>query len=179
MEFIILNVFLGVIIFVSLIILWFILPPDSPWTPWWRTNSKKAVAAGRLAQITSRDLVYELGSGDANFLTAVSKKFGSQGYGIEFDYLRHLMARLNIYKNGQSKNIILKRGNFFDYKLTKATVIFVYLVPRVLEKLKPKLIQELKKGTRIISYRYKFKPNDKIKFIKSDLKNDIHLYKIV
>src|SRR5437868_6560481 len=99
MGFILLNIGLFVIIFMLLIVLWWVWPPDSPWSPWWRTNTKKAEAGGRLAGINSKDVVYELGSGDANFLVAVSKKFGANGVGVEIDPLRHLTGKLNVVKN--------------------------------------------------------------------------------
>lgn len=174
----IINVVLIVLAIFLLIILWCVWPPDSPWTPWWRTNSKKAIAAGKLAKISSNDLIYELGSGDANFLVTVCRKYKCRGVGIEIDFIRILQAKINAMKNGVSENIKLKRGSFYDYRLGDATVIFCYLVPRVLEKLKPKLKKELKKGTKIISYRYKFQPDKKIKFIATDKKSEMNLYKI-
>ena len=179
MLFIIFNAFLLAFSIILLIILWCVWPPDSPWTPWWRTNSKKAITAGKLAKITSRDIVYELGSGDANFLVAVCKKFKSRGVGIEIDFIRTFTAKLNVVKNNLGKKIELLRGSFYDYKLSEATVVFCYLVPRVLEKLKPKLKKELKKGTRIISYRYKFKTDTKLAFVAEDKKNEMYLYRIV
>jgi hypothetical protein len=175
----IINVVLGVFIFFLLIVLWWVWPPDSPWSPWWRTNTKKSEAGGELADINSKDTVYELGSGDANFLVAVSKKFGAKGVGIEIDPLRHLTGKLNVVKNKLAHKIVLKKGNFFNFNLGNATVVFVYLVPRVLEKLKPKLIAELKKGTKIVSYKYKFKENKKIKFIATDKKSEMYLYKVI
>ena len=178
MAFILINLFFGTIAILGLIVLWVVWPPDSPWSPWWRTNSKKSIAAGKLAKINSTDVVYELGSGDANFLVAVCKKFDCRGFGIEIDPLRHIIAKINALKNGVSNRITLKRGNFFDYSLKPATVVFVYLVPRVLQKLKPKLYKELKKGTKIISYRYKFKEDNKLKLVISDKKSEMHLYKI-
>lgn len=181
MAFILINLFFVVIIVIALIVLWFVWPPDSPWSPWWRTNRQKAVAAGSLAKIGSKDIVYELGSGDANFLVAVAKKFGAAGVGIEIDPVRNLTARLNVFKNGVSNKIVLNRGNFYDFDLSPATVVFVYLVPRVLGKLKPKLIRELKKGTRVISYRYEFEISEKnkLRFVRSDRKNQVYLYKII
>src|SRR3989344_5439090 len=154
MEFI--NIVLLIFVFFLLIILSWVWPPDSPWSPWWRTNGKKAMAGGFLAGINENDLVYELGSGDATFLVIASKKFGAQSYGIEIDPTRHIIAMINVKKNKLGKKIKLKKANFFEEDLSPASVIFVYLVPRVLEKLKPKLLKELKKGTRIVSYNYKF-----------------------
>lgn len=176
MIFISINIFFSIIIIISLIILWFVWPPDSPWTPWWRTTGKKAMAAARLASINSKDFIFELGSGDGTFLITVAKKFGAKCTGIEIDYLRHLTAWLKVHFNNLENNVTLKRGNFFDYNISDATVIFVYLVPRVLEKLKPKLFKELKKGTRIISYKYKLESNKKLKLIRSDIKNAMFLY---
>lgn len=173
------NTFLIIFSGFLLIILWCVWPPDSPWTPWWRTSSKKAVKAGELAKINSRDVVYELGSGDANFLVAVVKKYNCHGVGIEIDYIRTLTGKLNVAKNGLSKKIKLYTGNFYGYKLSEATIIFCYLVPRVLEKLKPKLLKELKKGTRVISYRYKFVETPKLKLVATDKKSEMYLYKIV
>ncbi|OGH17389.1 MAG: hypothetical protein A3C30_04050 [Candidatus Levybacteria bacterium RIFCSPHIGHO2_02_FULL_40_18] len=128
--------------------------------------------------MSSEDLVYELGSGDATFLLTVAKEFGACGVGIEIDFIRHLTARLKVRIYNLGDKVTLKRGNFFDYNILKATVVFVYLVPRVLEKLKPKLFAELKKGARIISYKYKFEPDKKLKLIRSDAKNQLYLYQI-
>lgn len=179
MLFILFNLFLFLIIIAGLLVIWVIWPPDSPWAPWWRTKNKEALAAGRLAKITSKDVVYELGSGDANFLVAVCKKFHSRGFGIEIDPIRHVGAKINIAKNGVANEITVKRGNFYDFNYSDATVVFCYLVPRVLEKLKPKLLKELKKGTRIISYRYKFVETKKLKFVTTDKKSEMNLYKVV
>ena len=71
-----------------------------------------------------------------------------------------------------------KREKFFKSNISDATVVFVYLVPRVLEKIKPKLLSELKKGTRILSYKYKIKVEHGIKLVKKDLENEMYLYKI-
>ena len=178
MEFILLNVFLGIIVIVSLIILWFVWPPDSPWTPWWIVGARESRESLKLAKVTKRDKVYELGSGDGRFIIIAAREFGAKGVGIEIDWIRHLTAWLKVRLYNLGDSVTLRRGNFFDYDISGATVVFVYLVPRVLEKLKPKLFKELKKGTRVISYKYKFEPDKKIKLVRSDIKNQIDLYKI-
>lgn len=172
------NLSLLIFVIFLLIILWWVWPPDSPWSPWWRTTGKKAEAAARLANINSNDIVYELGSGDATFLVTCAKKFGARGVGIEIDFFRYLTGWLNILSNKVSGWILLKKGNFFEEDLSGATVVFVYLVPRVLEKLKPKFFKELKKGTRIISYKYKFEPEQNLELVEQDEKNEMYLYKI-
>ncbi len=172
---------IGLVIFVVflLILLSFVWPPDSPWSPWWRTNGRKSKSAIKLASITNKDTVYELGSGDATFLVTVAKQAGAKCVGIEIDPSRHLTAKLNVFLNGVDKKVSLKRKNFYDVNLKNATVVYAYLVPRVLEKLKPQLFRELKKGTRVISHVYKFKPDKHLKFIKTDAKSEMYLYKIM
>lgn len=175
------NLFAFLIAILGLIILWWVWPPDSPWSLWWRTNGKKAKAATRLAKISDKDYVYELGSGDATFLITACKSTGAKGIGVEIDYIRHVIGFLNVYKNGLQKKIRLENKNFFKVNLKSATVVFVYLVPRVLEDLKPKLYKDLKKGTKIISFRYKFNisKKDKLRLVGEDKRNQMYLYKII
>lgn len=174
---------IGLLIFsiILLIILSWVWPPDSPWSPWWRTNVRKSEIATRLAKINSKDVIYELGCGEATFLTTAVKKSEASGVGVEIDPVRYLTAWLNIRLHKLTGKIELKKSNFFDVNLNPANVVFVYLVPRVLEKLKPKLYKELKKGTKIISYKYKFeiKKKEKLRKILEDKENELYIYKII
>lgn len=174
MIFSLLNLILILLIFFLLLILSMIWPPDSPWAPWWRTNKKIARAACKLAKITNKDIVYELGSGDAGFLLTAVKEFSAKGIGIEIDPLRVFIARLLVRKNCFSDKIKIIKGDFFKQNLSEATIVFVYLVPKTLEKLKPKLLKELKPGTKIISFRYKL--DMAIKY--ADDVNKLYLYKV-
>ena len=185
MGFILINVFLCIVIFISLIVLWFVWPPDSPWSPWWQIS--KIEESLKLANVTKKDIVYDLGSGDGRIPILAARKFGAYGVGIEIDYIRHWIALLKTRLYKLNNKVSLKRGSFYNFKINDATVVFVYLVPRVLEKLKPKLVKELKKGTRVVSYKYKFQPShealeghvNQLKFVRTDRKNQIHLYRIV
>lgn len=153
------NIFLinGIIVLFILFLLYvlsMVWPPDSPWAPWWKIDKKRSKIAGKLAKITKNDVVYELGSGDGEFLLHIAKEFGARCIGIEIDPLRYWISviRQKVYR--LSGNILFVRRNFHDVSLSDATVIFVYLVPNALKRLKPKLLKELAPGTRIISYRY-------------------------
>lgn len=174
MVFWIIDIVLLTIIFFLLLLLSMFWPPDSPWAPWWRTNKKTARASCKLANISSKDVVCELGSGDGTFLTVAAKEFGAKGIGIEIDPFRYFVSSILLHSNRLSDKIKLIRKNFFDVDISEATLVFVYLVPRVLEKLKPKFLKELRSGTRIISYRYKIN----LPLVMYDKTNDIYLYKI-
>lgn len=155
MSFIIFNLLLFIIIVFLFLVLSMVWPPDSPWAPWWRTNSKTARAMCGLAKITKNDIIYDLGSGDGTALIIAAKEFGARGVGIEIDPLRYFISTLMIRIIRVQNRITIKRKNFFNEDLSPATVIFVYLVPKTLDKLKPKFLKELKPGTRIVSLRYK------------------------
>lgn len=168
------NIVLILIIIFLLLLLSMFWPPDSPWAPWWRTNKKVARAMCRLAKINKNDIVYDLGSGDGTALIIAAKEFGARGIGIEIDPLRVLISALMIRIIRASDKVKIVRKNFYDVNISKASVVFVYLVPRVLEKLKPKFLKELKPGTQVISHRYKIN----LPLFSYDKTNDIYLYRI-
>ena len=151
---ILLNIGILLVIVILLILLSWIWPPDSPWAPWWRTNKKIARKAFEIAKVNRKDIVYELGSGEATALMVAAKEFGARGVGIEIEPFRLLLSKFAVWRNGLNKKIILKRENFYKENLSDATVLYLYLVPQTLNRLKPKLLKELKPGTRIISVVY-------------------------
>jgi predicted RNA methylase len=160
-----------IILFIALSWLW---PPDSPWSPRWRTKRKIARAAFKMVKLSKKDTVYELGSGEATALIVASQDFGAKGIGIEIEPFRFLLSKISIMRKDLSSEIKLIRGNFFEEDLSGATVVYVYLVPKTLNRLIPKFKKELKKGTPIISYKYEMK----LPLIKEDKINELRLYKI-
>ncbi len=161
------------LIFLLIILSW-VWPPDSPWAPWWRTNKKVATAICKLAEIKKDDVIYDLGCGDAEVLMTAARKFDIAGVGMEIDPLRFLIANLRVMFAGQSGKVKIKRANFFNQDISKASVVIVYLVPATLKKLLPKFKKELKIGTRIVSYRYEMN----LPFFKEDKKNNLYLYRV-
>jgi tRNA A58 N-methylase Trm61 len=168
-----LNIFILLAIAFLLLMLSAIWPPDSPWAPWWRTNKKTASAICNLANISKNDFIYDLGCGDAEVLIQAGE-IGAKGIGIEIDPLRAWVANFRVSKSKLKEKITIKRKNFFKEDISKASVIVVYLVPATLKKLMPKFKKELKRGTRIVSFRYKMDMQLK----KEDKENKLYLYTI-
>lgn len=168
----ILSLIILFIIIFLLVLLSMVWPPDSPWSPWWRTSNTKAREILKLAKVTKNDIVYELGSGEGNVLMVAAKDFGAKGIGVEIDPLRVFISRLLIRLRGLSKKIKIIKGNLFDQDFSDATIVFVYLVPKTLGKLKPKFLKELKPGTKVVSLRYELD----LPLISK--KNNLYLYKI-
>ncbi|HEX8932426.1 MAG TPA: 50S ribosomal protein L11 methyltransferase [Patescibacteria group bacterium] len=167
-----------ILIFITLLILFFLLsmvwPPDSPWSPWWRTNQKIARIQCRLAKINKNDVVYDLGCGDGTALITAAKEFGAKGVGVEIDPLRFWIAKLRFIFNGLTKKLKVVRTNFFTVDVSSASVVIMYLIPKTLNRLKPKLLKELKPGTRIVTFVYQLE----LPLLARDEKNEVYVYQI-
>jgi 16S rRNA A1518/A1519 N6-dimethyltransferase RsmA/KsgA/DIM1 with predicted DNA glycosylase/AP lyase activity len=172
--FLIIDIILLLIILFLFLLLSMFWPPDSPWAPWWRTNKKVARAMCVLAKVDKKDNIYDLGCGDGEALSIAAKEFGAKGVGIEIDPLRYLFSKIRFRINGYDEKVKIIKKNFYEINISPASVIFVYLVPKALERLRPKLLKELKNGTLLVSYRYKAN----LPFVAYDKENNIYLYKI-
>lgn len=168
-------VFLLLLLTITLLLflLSMIWPPDSPWSPWWRTNKKTAEIMCRLAKIKKGDFIYDLGSGDGQALQAAAD-LGAKGVGIEIDPFRVFISKIRVKLSGNKENIEIRRSNFFAVNLSDATVIFAYLVPKTLARLKPKFLKELKPGTRIVTFVYKID----LPLVASDTKNEVYVFEV-
>jgi SAM-dependent methyltransferase len=106
-----------------------------------------------LAQVTAADKVYDLGSGDGKLPIAAAKLFRATAVGIEYDrdLVRH--SRCLAEAEGVQARVTFIEGDIFEADFSDATVVAMYLTPRVLERLQPTLLA-LKPGTRIVSYSF-------------------------
>lgn len=163
-----------ILIVFLLILLSFVWPPDSPWSPWWRTNRKVARAAGKLLKLKKGDVVYELGSGDGEFILMAAKEARvKRAIGIEIDHSRYFISIIKKYMVGADSAVFV-RSDFKTVKLSDANAVYFYLVPAVIKRLLPKLKKELKPGTPIVSLKYRMS----LPLVKEDKKNRLYLYKI-
>lgn len=107
----------------------------------------------KLARITEQDTVYDLGCGDGRLLLAVAKASTSQKIiGLELSPLHIILSRMRILLSGQQKRVAVQARNFYNQDLSRADVILCFLTPKAMEELEPKFKQELKPGTRVVSY---------------------------
>lgn len=169
------DLILVVLIILLLLLLSMVWPPDSPWSPWWRTNDKAIRQAFKLADLSSKDLVYDLGCGDGKTLAIAAKEFNARAIGIEIDPLRFWIAKFLILFSGLNHKVQIRRENFLKSDFSDASVVFVYLVPKALQRLVPQF-KKLKKGTRIVSINYEV-PLKEIKSSDHEGKFKIRLYK--
>jgi precorrin-6B methylase 2 len=104
-----------------------------------------------LAKVTKNDLVIDLGCGDGGIVVAAARDFGARSIGVDIDPVRVKEARDNIAKNNVGDRAKIIQGDLFEADIKDANVITLYLLPRLNEKLKPKLWRDLKVGSRVVS----------------------------
>lgn len=145
------GVLLGCLIALS----WF-AGSDAPYVPTKFSRIKKLL---KLIPLKNK-VFYELGSGDGRVVIEAAK-LGAKAYGVEQSYLRVLYSRFKAL--GQNANFTAKQevyfihGDIFKQNLSDADVVFIFLLPKGVERLETKLKKELKKGSLVITQTFHFK----------------------
>lgn len=108
----------------------------------------------RIANVQKTDKLYDLGSGDGRIVITAAKRFGTRGVGVDLDPERVQDANRNARRAGVTDLVEFRQQDLFKTNLQEATVVTLYLLPEVNMRLRPKLFQELKPGTRIVSHAF-------------------------
>lgn len=122
--------------------------PDVPYVP---TTEPAVEAMLKLAKVGRSDVVYDLGCGDGRIVIAAALKFGARGVGIDIDPKRISEARANARKAGVEHGVRFIEQDLFRADISEATVVTLFLLDHVNLRLRPKLLSELKPGTRVVS----------------------------
>ena len=122
--------------------------PDVPYVP---TTDEAVAAMLKLADIKSTDVVYDLGCGDGRIVITAAKNFGARGVGVDIDPARIREANENAKKAGVEKLVRFEENDLFKTDIHDASVVTLFLLNSVNLKLRPKLLRELKPGTRVVS----------------------------
>lgn len=125
--------------------------PDVIYVP---TPEEVVEAMLQVAKVTKNDIVYDLGTGDGRIPVTAAKKYGARGVGIDIDPQRIKEANENVQKNGVGDRVRILQADLFEANISEATVVTLYLLPSLNLKLMPKLMKELKPGTRIVSHAF-------------------------
>ena len=99
------------------------------------------------------DVLFDIGCGDARALIYVAQTFGMKCVGIEIDPDRAAEAKENILKMGLESLITIHCGNALEIDLSKATIVYLFLIERGLRKILP-ILQTIKHPIRVITYLY-------------------------
>src|SRR5687767_2785878 len=131
--------------------------PDVIYVP---TPQEVVDAMLKVAQVTSKDVIYDLGSGDGRIPITAAKQFGARGIGIDIDPQRISEANANAKAAGVTDKVKFLNQDLFTTDISDATVVTLYLLPSLNIKLLPKLNKELRPGTRIVSHQFDMKEQE-------------------
>jgi SAM-dependent methyltransferase len=128
-----------------------------------------------LANVGKDDVVYDLGCGDGRIVITAAKKYGARGVGVDIDPERIKESNENAQKAGVTDRVKFIQQDLFEIDFSEATVVTLYLLPALNLKLRPKLLRDLKPGSRIVSHAFDmgdWKP-DKVVTVPGDIDSEV------
>ena len=126
------------------------LEPRVPYVPTPHDVVEKML---QMARVSANDYLIDLGSGDGRIVVTAASKHGARGFGVDINPARVAEALENAQKSKVTDKVAFYQRDLFQTDLTQATVISMYLLPRVNLELRSKLL-DLKPGTRIVSHDF-------------------------
>jgi SAM-dependent methyltransferase len=123
---------------------------DVPYEP---TSPEVVEAMLDLAGVKAGDVVYDLGCGDGRIVVAAAKR-GARAIGVDLDPQRIAEARENARKAGVADRVELRVEDLFQTDVRDATVVMLYLWPKVNLRLRPRLVEQLRPGARVVSHSH-------------------------
>lgn len=125
--------------------------PGAPYVP---TPMNVVVEMLRMADVSARDTVYDLGSGDGRLPITAARLYGARGVGVELD--SGLVARSRRHARGAGVDSLVRfvRGDLFETDLGPATVVTLYLFPEMNERLRPRILRQMDPGDRVVAHDF-------------------------
>ena len=135
----------------------------------------------RMANIRKGDVLYDLGSGDGRIPIAAAKNYGIRAVGIEIDPKLVTEADENARQAGVSQLVSFRNEDMFRVNLSQATVVTLYLSEKLNVLLRPKLLNELRPGSRILSHDFRmgdWKPEQTVRVPWGKLYRTVYLWTV-
>lgn len=124
---------------------------DVPFVP---TDERVVQAMLKMAAVDASDVLYDLGSGDGRIVVAAASEYGARGVGVEIDAGRVKLAQAYAEQMGVEDRVCFLQEDLFEVDFAPATVVTMYLMDTVNLSLRPRLLTELRPGTRIVSHAF-------------------------
>ena len=123
-------------------------------TPYVATPPNIVNAMLKLAGVRKNDVVYDLGCGDGRIVIAAAKEYGARGVGIDINPQRIDEANQNAKREHVANLVNFHTGDVFESDVRQASIVALYMLPDVNVKLRPKLQDQLKPGSRIVTHGF-------------------------
>lgn len=135
----------------------------------------------RMANIKKGDVLYDLGSGDGRIPIAAAKQYGIRAVGIEIDPKLVTEAEENAKKEGVSELVRIRNEDMFRIDVREATIVTLYLSEKLNVLMRPKLLSELRPGSRILSHDFRmgdWKPERTVRVPWGKLYRTVYLWTV-
>ena len=152
----VLRVLLGYILAASLVVPWaaMSLAQELSKLPYVPTPQIVVDEMLKMANVTAKDFVMDLGSGDGRMIITAARSFKANGLGVDIDTKLVELSNTRAKADGVDERAKFIEQDMFRADISKATVVTLYVLPDFMEKLRPKLLAELKAGSRIVAHDY-------------------------
>ena len=107
-----------------------------------------------LAEVKPGDVLYDLGSGDGRIPITASARYGIRAVGVDINPTRIAEARTNAAEAKLTARVTFRNEDLFETDIAEATVVTLYLLPELNDRLRPRLLATLKPGTRVVSHAF-------------------------
>jgi precorrin-6B methylase 2 len=151
-------------------------PLDVPYVP---TKYPVVDDMLKIANIQKTDILYDLGCGDGRIVVGAAQKYGIRAVGIDLDPDRIAESKENAQKAGVTNLVKFIEGDLFQADFKEASVLSMYLLTSVNLKLRPRILRELKPGTRVVSHNFgmdNWKPDASSVVTVDDIRHDVFLW---
>jgi len=142
--------------------------------PWLPTKKEDYDRIAKLANLKPNIFFYDLGSGTGDMLFYLSKKYNINCVGIEVSPLLYFYSKI---RSLFSKKVKIYYGNFFQHDLSGADVVYVFLHPKLYDRLKKRINSGLKNDSKIILAGWPFEKSSPIRISKEKYRVTYYLYK--
>jgi SAM-dependent methyltransferase len=135
----------------------------------------------RLTGVTKDDVVYDLGCGDGRLVITAAERFGARGVGIDIDPQRISESRDNALQAGVTDRVRFLEQDLFEADIRQATVVTLYLLPKLNVQLRPKLLRDLQPGTRLVSHDFdmaEWQPDQSVRVPGASRTHSVHYWVI-
>ena len=142
-----------VLIFFLLLAAMVIIPVffGAPWHPLSDENIDRII---KFADLQPGETFYDLGSGDGRVLIAATREKCVQGVGVEIDPIKVWLSKYFTITAELTERVCIYRGNMYDFDVSEADVIYLYVTHQALDRLFPEILDRVKPSVRIICYRF-------------------------
>jgi hypothetical protein len=122
--------------------------------PYVATDLQAVDAMLGLAEVKPDDMVIDLGSGDGRILISAARSLGAHGLGVDIDPARIRESTANAEEAGVSSRVTFRQEDLFETPLRGADVLTLYLLPEINLRLRPRILAQMRPGTRVVSHDY-------------------------